>query len=206
MPIADQTFRTRRNKDEAKYTPETFALISGALREAALVGDFEEAPAIYTRFFKKIGNKMQLSEGAASGEFGFDSDGDGIPFIPQQPDNLPPVFASEAIYEFSDYDEADEDEDEDEGNGHEDKITRLRNFPNPFNPSTTIAFSLTQAQQVSLQVYNIQGRVVANLVNGALTAGEYQFRFDGTNLSSGVYFYRLQAGVNTFVKKINLIK
>ncbi|MCK5076584.1 MAG: T9SS type A sorting domain-containing protein, partial [Calditrichia bacterium] len=131
-----------------------------------------------------------------------DSDGDGIPYISQQPDNLPPVFASEAVFEFSTY----AYKSDNQGNGQKDKIARLRNFPNPFNPTTTIVFSLVENQRVSLKIYDIAGRVVANLVSGTLNAGEHQFKFDGANLSSGVYFYRLQAGPDVFVRKINLIK
>ncbi len=209
----EDAFRTELNNDRAVYTPAVFAIIAGALREAALVGGYSDAPAIYTRFFKKIANKMQLSEGAPSGEFGNDSegapsgefgndsDGDGIPFIPEQPDNLPPVFASEAVYEFSSTPSGGTSR-----SGRINGIAGLRNFPNPFNPSTTIAFSLSEAVQVSLKVYNITGQVVAELTSDALAAGEHQFTFDGSNLSSGVYFYRLQAGAKTIVKKINLIK
>jgi len=90
-------FRTNLHKGKAKYTPLNFALISGALREASLQGGFADAAPIYTAFFQAIGNKMQLSEGASTGETGADSDGDGIPYIPEQPDGLPPVFASKAI-------------------------------------------------------------------------------------------------------------
>ncbi len=91
-------FRTKINNPEAKYTPRNFALITGALREASLEGNNVEAANIYTAFFQKVGNKMQLSEGAASGELGGDSDLDGIPYIPEQADGLPPIFASKAIF------------------------------------------------------------------------------------------------------------
>lgn len=93
-------FKTTEDSNTAQYTPLKFAAISGALREASLVLNQVEAPAIYTRFFKTVENKMQLSEDANSGESGNDSDGDGIPYIPEQPDNLPPVFASEAILDL----------------------------------------------------------------------------------------------------------
>ncbi len=90
-------FRTRAYANKAKYTPLNFALLTGALREAALEGGKANAVDVYTAFFSNIGNKMQLSEGAPTGESGSDSDSDGIPFIPEQPDGLPPVFASKAI-------------------------------------------------------------------------------------------------------------
>ena len=143
----EDAFRTEKNSNTAVYTPATFAVIAGAIREAALVGGYSESPAVYTRFFKKIANKMQLSEGEPTGESGNDSDGDGIPFIPEQPENLPPVFASEAVYEFSATPAGSANR-----NGRRNGIARLRNFPNPFNPATTISFSLAEAQQVSLKV------------------------------------------------------
>jgi hypothetical protein len=81
-----------------------------------------------------------------------------------------------------------------------------QNYPNPFNPSTTIKFSLPQAEIVSLKVYNILGSEVATLLNGTVEAGSYDIQFDASNLSSGVYLYELRAGNFTQIKKMNLIK
>ncbi len=80
------------------------------------------------------------------------------------------------------------------------------NYPNPFNPTTTIEYSLAQSSDVKLKVYNMLGREVATLVNERKSAGAYKVRFDASNLSSGVYFYRLQAGNKTRVHKMTLIK
>jgi len=198
----DQAFRTELNNNEARYTPFNFALIAGALREAALVGGYDEAATIYTRFFIKIGNKMQLSEGMASGESGGDSDGDGIPFIPEQPDNLPPVFASEALYTIN----ANTPDERTNIRSRRTPLTRLRNFPNPFNPVTTIAFSLASRQKVTLQVFDVTGRRVAQLLNSELTPGEHRIRFDASHLASGVYIYQLKAGTLTVNKKIILAR
>jgi hypothetical protein len=95
---SDDLFRTVPDSDIATYTPRNFAIIAGALREAALEGGDDQAVQIYTGFFQNVGNRMQLAEGAATGETGGDSDGDGIPFVPEQPDGLPPVFAGEAVF------------------------------------------------------------------------------------------------------------
>jgi hypothetical protein len=95
-----EIFRSDAASDLAVYTPRTVALLAGALREAALEGGATEAPGIYTEFFLRVAGKMQLSEGASSGETGGDSDGDGIPFIPEQPDGLPPVFATQATFDL----------------------------------------------------------------------------------------------------------
>jgi hypothetical protein len=86
----------------------------------------------------------------------------------------------------------------------------LQNYPNPFNPSTRIQYSLEKAGMVSLKVYNVLGVEVATLVNGRQEAGSYTVPFNtnkGTlGLSSGVYFYRLQAGSFVSTKKLVLMK
>ena len=82
----------------------------------------------------------------------------------------------------------------------------LQNYPNPFNPSTVIEFKMPAAGNVSLKVYNILGQVVATLAEGLHPAGNYSYRFDGQRLSSGVYFYRLQAGSFVSVHKMMLLK
>ncbi len=86
-----------------------------------------------------------------------------------------------------------------------------QNYPNPFNPSTQINFSLAVDSRVSLKVFDVLGRQVAELVNNNLTAGQHNINFNASNLSSGVYFYRLEAkGVNgknfTSIKKMILTK
>ncbi len=81
-----------------------------------------------------------------------------------------------------------------------------QNFPNPFNPATAIGYHLSTVSHVTLKVYDVLGRVVANLVNHVQRAGRYEVRFDGSNLPSGVYFYRLEAGNYTATKKLMLVK
>jgi hypothetical protein len=98
-------FKTEQDSDQAIYTPFNFAVIAGGLREASLVGGHTEAATIYTRFFKKVANTMQLAEFDPSGETGDDSDGDGIPFLPQQPDQLAPVWAAQATLDITTYEQ-----------------------------------------------------------------------------------------------------
>lgn len=81
-----------------------------------------------------------------------------------------------------------------------------QNYPNPFNPETTISFSVQRAQHVKLEVFDIQGRVVQTLVDSRISAGEHRIRFNGSNLSSGTYLYRLFAGNEVQTKTMTLLK
>jgi hypothetical protein len=81
-----------------------------------------------------------------------------------------------------------------------------QNYPNPFNPSTTIKFELPRTSQVNLTVFDILGRDVSVLVNERKEAGVYEVKFDGSNLASTVYFYRLQAGDFVQTKKLIILR
>jgi hypothetical protein len=72
-------------------------------------------------------------------------------------------------------------------------FTLMQNYPNPFNPSTTISYDLPKTSVVKLYIYDVLGRVVANLVDGVQTANRYRVEWNPSRLSSGVYFYRIQA-------------
>ena len=84
--------------------------------------------------------------------------------------------------------------------------TLSQNYPNPFNPSTTITFSIPKTEFVSLKVYNNLGQEVAALVTDRLTPGSYQYTWDAGSLSSGVYYYKLQAGTYIETKKLILLR
>ena len=81
-----------------------------------------------------------------------------------------------------------------------------QNYPNPFNPSTKISFAVPTTGQVRLNVYNVIGEVVAELVNETMNAGSYTVDFNARNLSSCVYFYKLNTDKASIVKKMLLIK
>jgi len=81
-----------------------------------------------------------------------------------------------------------------------------QNYPNPFNPATTIKYGLAKAGQTTLKVYDILGREVMTLVNENQQPGSHSVQFDGTKLSSGIYFYRLRSGSFNSVKKMLFLK
>ncbi len=114
----------------------------------------------------------------------FDLNGDGIPD--------PTVFIS--------------DVEDDITNALPKEFKLFANYPNPFNPETTISFALPFESKVEVVVYDILGRKIETLVNNYLRAGNYNFRFNGANLSSGIYFYSITAGSNKAVGKMMLVK
>ncbi len=81
-----------------------------------------------------------------------------------------------------------------------------QNYPNPFNPSTVISYSLPNASNVRLTVYNAIGQPVKALENGFKAAGNYNISFNASELSSGIYFYKLEAGQFSQTRKMMLVK
>jgi hypothetical protein len=81
-----------------------------------------------------------------------------------------------------------------------------QNYPNPFNPATNISYTLNNSGKVRLSVYDLLGREIAILVNSIQNSGEYKVTFAGSDLPSGVYFYRLQTSNGVFTKKMMLMK
>jgi hypothetical protein len=81
-----------------------------------------------------------------------------------------------------------------------------QNYPNPFNPSTTIKFSIPLSSNVSLKIFNTLGQEVSTLINQNMESGTHTINFDASQLNSGIYFYRLDAGSYSEVRKMTLIK
>ncbi len=86
------------------------------------------------------------------------------------------------------------------------RFALAQNFPNPFNPTTEISYQLPDFSNVVLKVYDVLGREVATLVNEKKVAGKYSVTWNASSMSSGVYFYRLQAGAYSETKKLLLLK
>jgi len=116
----------------------------------------------------------------------FFAGGDAIYLIKIQPDPLNHI-SSEHINFLEDY-----------------KLNQ--NYPNPFNPSTKIMFTLPQSENVKIVVYNILGQIVHILLNERFAAGKYEIDFNAQNLTSGIYFYKIEAGKFQDVKKMILLK
>jgi|GEM_PF-1776340 hypothetical protein len=86
------------------------------------------------------------------------------------------------------------------------QITLKQNYPNPFNPGTTIAFDLTEATQIQLNVYNMLGQKVGELLNETRSAGSHNVYFDASSLTSGVYYYELVVDGQRMTRKMTLLK
>ena len=86
------------------------------------------------------------------------------------------------------------------------KFQLMQNYPNPFNPETNIEFYLDHSGQARLRIFNMLGNLVAEPVNGYTKFGHHTVRFDGSHLPTGIYFYELQSGQNTNLRKMLLVK
>lgn len=100
---------------------------------------------------------------------------------------------------------------EQQPNGLPRDFVLAQNYPNPFNPSTTISFDLPKRAKVNLSVFNLLGQKITTLVNEEVSAGHHQVVWDGTDsgdnpVASGIYFYRLDTGTQSIVKKMVLLK
>jgi hypothetical protein len=87
-----------------------------------------------------------------------------------------------------------------------DKIQLAQNYPNPFNPITLIRFALNESGPVRLSVYDVAGRRIMDLVDLKLPAGWHEYRFDGSKMASGIYYYNLVTSKGSLTRKMVLIK
>ncbi|MEB3323482.1 MAG: T9SS type A sorting domain-containing protein, partial [Synechococcaceae cyanobacterium] len=86
------------------------------------------------------------------------------------------------------------------------RVALLGNWPNPFNPTTTIAFELPAGMDVTLDIFDVTGRRVARLVDGYRAAGRHEARFDAGGLATGIYFSRLRAGETVTGRTMVLVR
>jgi hypothetical protein len=87
-----------------------------------------------------------------------------------------------------------------------DKYNLYQNYPNPFNPETSIKFDVPKSGIAKLKIYDMLGKEVQILHSGYLNAGKYEFKFNGKELSSGMYFYKLETENFTQIMKMVLVK
>jgi len=87
-----------------------------------------------------------------------------------------------------------------------DGIELYQNYPNPFNPNTNISFSISESSQIKLSVFNQKGEIVKSLFEGKLDKGNHNFDFNGSDLTSGVYFYKLESESGSIMKKMIMLK
>ena len=81
-----------------------------------------------------------------------------------------------------------------------------QNYPNPFNPITVISYSIPNTANVKIKIFDITGREIRQLINEVKEAGRYEIKFDGSNLATGIYFYKLESGSFVSTKRMVLIK
>jgi hypothetical protein len=87
-----------------------------------------------------------------------------------------------------------------------DSYALFQNYPNPFNPVTKIKFDILLSGYTTIKVYDVLGKEVANLINHEIEVGRYEISFDAAGLASGIYYYKLESGEYTSVKKMVLLK
>ena len=81
-----------------------------------------------------------------------------------------------------------------------------QNYPNPFNPTTVISWQLFADSKINIKVFNVLGSEIATIVDEELPAGNYDVQFDASNLTSGIYFYKLSANQFSETKKMTLVR
>ncbi|MDI6401428.1 T9SS type A sorting domain-containing protein [Balneolaceae bacterium ANBcel3] len=145
----------------------------------------------------------------ASAEVFFENDSPTLTFR-QNTSGSGPVEISNLVW-YLPGEERDDDDDEVTTDSQVDpelptEASLNQNYPNPFNPTTVISFEIPQTQQVTLEVYDVNGRLVETLVNEQRSPGSHQVSWDAGHLSSGLYLYKLQAGSTMLTRTMMLVK
>jgi len=178
---SDKAFATTLGDKNPVYTPWNLALFSGAMREASLTGNQTDAEKIYTRVSKNVYNQMLLSEAEASGETGSDSDGDGIPYIAGG--TKPFVFAEQGTLTLTGVigvDELDKNQ------------FAIKIFPNPTSDILNVSFSKENIASSQVSVFDITGKRMNVSQTSTSNSGSNSIQFSTDNLSSGIYFLRIE--------------
>ncbi len=170
-------FRTVIADDNILYTPFRLAVLSGALREATIVGGHREAATLYTRTFKAVYNKMFLAEAEQTGETGGDSDGDGISYVAGG--TRPFVFAAEAEYTIT------------TGVGDNPvDIAGIALYPNPATEIINYEFGIDNSADIEVKIFDITGQMVFSKPDN-VGPGRQKVVVNISTLNPGIYFVRL---------------
>ena len=177
------------NRSSAQVAVDMYALLTGAEANLAAYYNFNEGAGQVAADLSPNGNDMRLglTDGVEDSDPTWvECDHPTAPAAPAAPAFLakdsPDIIA--APMEFS----------------------LAQNYPNPFNPSTTISFTLEEENYTSLVIFDIQGRQVATLVNEIRSAGSHSVIWNAANITSGVYFYKLEAGPDIQIRRMLLLK
>jgi|AntRauTorckE6833_2_1112554.scaffolds.fasta_scaffold00035_64 glycosidase len=194
-----------RKSSPAFTDPEVFSQsLSGSVKtitlehsdsDVVIVGNFGVETATPTVTFPSTGTWYNHFSGTT----------ETISDAEQQVSLGPGVFE---IFTTKEFDSPEDDlvTSKEEGAGGPSSYKLGQNYPNPFNPTTTISYEIAEAGMVELEVFDMLGRKVAEVVNQRQSSGNYTVNFDASNLSSGLYIYRLRANGKVMTKKMTLIK
>jgi len=179
---SSHAFLTEAGNPQATYTPWNLSVFSGAMREAKLVGNQNDSPAIYTRVFKNVYNQMLITEAEATGETGNDSDGDGIPYIVGN--NRPFVFVAEATLDNiitlsisnSDLEKMD-----------------INIYPNPVKDILNVDLTMENNSKIKVSISDLSGRTILQKTEN-VKSGRQNINLNLTNLNRGIYLININVG------------
>jgi len=184
-------FKTEAGNDTATYTPWEVAIVAGFLREASQIGNHVEAATTYTRFFKNLVNKMQLTEAEQTGETGNDSDGDGVPYIVGG--HKPFVLAHRVSFDTT----------VSISQAEIDKLN-IRVFPNPVNKNIHLSLNNTQPEgELIIQIFDLTGKEIY-VQNDTISEGIQSVTLPA-NFVQGIYLLRASLD-NQIIKIVKIIK
>lgn len=189
-------FKTELGSNQATFTPQVLAVLSGGLREASVVGQQADAAAIYTRFFNKVYNPMLMAEAEPTGETGNDSDGDGIPYVAGG--KVATVFAAKAQYNIITTNSKAQQ------NKRFKRHAEVKIYPNPIKDNANIEINSSDDEKMKISVLDLSGieiQVIAQIENSLKTNA---VRWNTEGLKNGIYFIRVLGnnGTNETLKVV----
>jgi len=201
-----------RAGSDNRFRTGTFTLSEGNFSDEFHTYSIEWAPGVIRFYINDTLYFLATEQQLAPYNWPFDQDfhwllnvavGGNWPGNPDENTTFPQEMIVDYIRVYQDIELVSIDDDDLQNPG---EINLRQNYPNPFNPTTHIEYNLPDAKEVRLEVFNMMGQQVATLVNGTQQAGSHTVSFDGSELASGMYVYRLTAGTQVLTQKMTLIK